>query len=414
MDVSVVIPLYNGAQWIEDTINSVLKQTHRPREIVVVDDGSEDNSQDIVRSKFPEVTLLQSPREGGNGAGPARSFGLRHTSAPLVAFLDQDDLWHPSHLRILTRLLRDNSSPAAIAGVDHFRGSSAPSYDLQPEDVEIFSPWEHFPLNKIHSPSSVVVRRSELERIGGWPSPFTISDVNAWYKLTTEAPMLRSSKESVGKRVHSGSYFQTLRTEKACSFLQDYVRACEDALDFRKTVKSEEEGFRDRLDAFKVIGEALEGVARDDTEPLRDTAQFLERECQVEQAMVKALWFFWLRLFSIPKSQIPTVDVSTQRLLLGGIINGWPNQCSRARKTLARALTQTMSYEALFSYGMHSPVSAVTSLLFFECMKMQMEMASKQVAEHVRARIDSTKYTLAGWMHHAGAAVDQLRPSSKP
>lgn len=387
MDVSVVIPLYNGARWIEDTLRSVRAQTHRPREVVVVDDGSDDESQAIVRAAFPEVKVLRSPGAGGKGAGRARNLGLQHTSAPLVAFLDQDDLWHPDHLRILTRLLHGNDHPAAVAGLDRFRGASTPSYDVRPRTVRAFTPWDRYPLNSIHSPSCVVVRRSALERIGGWPSQFLISDVHAWFKLTATDPMLRTRTVSVGKREHDDSCLQMLRTEKALFYLREHLRVCEDALAFRTTVQPEKEDvFQDRLDTFKIIGRAVEGILEGDTRLLTDAARFLERESRTEQDMVKALWEF---VFWLPSSQISATVPSKQRLILERVIRGWPHPCRRARGSLSRVLTQAISYRAFLSYALRKPFQAMTSPLFRACMRIQWDKTSARATRYARAPNDS-------------------------
>lgn len=377
MNVSVVIPLYNGERWIADTIRSVQGQTHRPREVVVVDDGSEDESRSIVRTAFPEVRLLRNPGTGGKGAGQARNAGLQHTSAPLVAFLDQDDVWHPDHLRILTRLLRDNDYPAAVAGLDHFQAPSEPNYNLQPSGVHVFTPWDRYPLNGIHAPSCVVVRRSALEQIGGWPSRFALSDVHAWFKLTVRAPMLRTPKVSVGKRDHKGSCLQRLRTEKTLFLIREHIRVCEDARAFREEVTSEQEDvFRHRLDTLKAIGGALEGVLRNDMQRLENAAYSLERADHTEHDMVEALWAF---VFWMPSSPIPAADTAKQRLMLERLIQGWPNQRRRAHNALSRALAQTISYKAFLSCALRKPFQAVTSLLFLECMKALLIRASARL-----------------------------------
>ena len=93
LDVAVIIPLYNGSKWIRKTLESVFSQTHLPKEVIVIDDGSKDDSLQIV-SEFESVTLVNNPFKGAN---LARNFGFTQTRSPLVAFLDQDDIWHPDH-----------------------------------------------------------------------------------------------------------------------------------------------------------------------------------------------------------------------------------------------------------------------------------------------------------------------------
>src|SRR4051794_18884275 len=110
MGIAVITPLYNGARWIESTLRSVLAQSLPAAEVVVVDDGSSDGSTAILQT-YSGVTLIKkNPSKGSN---TARSFGLSQTSSPVIAFLDQDDIWHPDHLRRLSAaLMRDVSAPA--------------------------------------------------------------------------------------------------------------------------------------------------------------------------------------------------------------------------------------------------------------------------------------------------------------
>ncbi|MGV2387642.1 MAG UNVERIFIED_CONTAM: glycosyltransferase family 2 protein [Microcystis novacekii LVE1205-3] len=132
MDVAVIIPLFNGSQWIRQTLESVFSQSQPPREIVVVDDGSEDEYLEIVKS-FSGITLLRNPDKGSHCA---RNFGLQHTTAPLVAFLDQDDIWHRDHLGIMKTILEQfPQSPACVANCAHFYEDSLnfPSPVLNPQ-----------------------------------------------------------------------------------------------------------------------------------------------------------------------------------------------------------------------------------------------------------------------------------------
>lgn len=95
-DVTVVVPLYNGAQWIEATLDSIARQTHAPTQVIVVDDGSSDGGAELVRRHPVGATLLAQPN---SGVAVARNRGLAHATGDWIVFLDQDDLWHPDHLR---------------------------------------------------------------------------------------------------------------------------------------------------------------------------------------------------------------------------------------------------------------------------------------------------------------------------
>lgn len=98
--ISVVIPLYNGGPYIEETLRSVITQTTPADEIIVVDDGSSDDGPAIVErmAQTHPIRLLRKPN---GGQSSARNFGVAHAHGDLVAFLDHDDVWYPHHLATL-------------------------------------------------------------------------------------------------------------------------------------------------------------------------------------------------------------------------------------------------------------------------------------------------------------------------
>ena len=109
--VSIVIPCYNQSKFVKRTIASVLQNKYRPIEILVIDDGSKDDSAAIVRSmqaKFPEVKLLQ--KENG-GVSSARNFGIRKAEGEYIAFLDADDLFYPNTLSARMRVFVEEDEP---------------------------------------------------------------------------------------------------------------------------------------------------------------------------------------------------------------------------------------------------------------------------------------------------------------
>ncbi len=100
--IVAIIPLYNGARFIEEALASVLAQTRQPDEIIVVDDGSTDAGPSLVErlALNAPVRLLRKPN---GGQGSARNLGVASSSGALIALLDQDDVWYPHHLEVLAR-----------------------------------------------------------------------------------------------------------------------------------------------------------------------------------------------------------------------------------------------------------------------------------------------------------------------
>lgn len=107
-EVSVVIPAYKAARFIAETLDSVFAQTFKDFEVVVVNDGSPD-TEELERALEPFAARIKYVRQENLGAGAARNRGLRETRAPLVAFLDADDIWLPNFLEEQTRFLREGN-----------------------------------------------------------------------------------------------------------------------------------------------------------------------------------------------------------------------------------------------------------------------------------------------------------------
>jgi glycosyltransferase involved in cell wall biosynthesis len=108
----VVIPLYNGAETIVETLESVLAQTRLPDRIFVVNDGSTDDGPERVRSLGnPLVSVIDAPQRG---VGAARNLGIKTSTATYVAFLDADDLWLPKKLARQLELFRRNPQTKVV------------------------------------------------------------------------------------------------------------------------------------------------------------------------------------------------------------------------------------------------------------------------------------------------------------
>src|SRR4051794_5433880 len=100
--ITAITPLYNGARFIEQALDSIFAQELPPDEIIVVDDGSTDDGPDIVRRYAAAHPLTFLQKQNG-GQSSARNVGIQHASGTLIALLDQDDRWYPNLLRELVR-----------------------------------------------------------------------------------------------------------------------------------------------------------------------------------------------------------------------------------------------------------------------------------------------------------------------
>ena len=100
--IVAVIPLYNGARYIEEALHSVLAQRLKPNEIIVINDGSTDDGPAIVERMAIDHPITLLHKQNG-GQSSARNLGIRHSNCDLIALLDQDDIWYPNHLEKLVQ-----------------------------------------------------------------------------------------------------------------------------------------------------------------------------------------------------------------------------------------------------------------------------------------------------------------------
>ncbi len=106
--VSIITPCYNGSKYISETIDSVLAQTYPHWEMIVVDDGSKDNSADIVRAYAQKDARIQLIQQPNGGSASARNNGIRNAQGRYIALLDADDLWEPRFLESQLALMKQH------------------------------------------------------------------------------------------------------------------------------------------------------------------------------------------------------------------------------------------------------------------------------------------------------------------
>lgn len=169
--VSVIVPTYNREKTIDRAIQSILKQTYTEYEIVIVDDGSTDHTEEIV-GRMEDVRIRYVRLEKNQGAAHARNEGIHRSSCDYIAFLDSDDVWLPDKLELqMDKMIKS----AENVGLVYCRmkrpgenGVICPAYDW-PEDVPLEG--NLFPLllwrNIIGTPS-MLVKRACLESVGGF------------------------------------------------------------------------------------------------------------------------------------------------------------------------------------------------------------------------------------------------------
>jgi glycosyltransferase involved in cell wall biosynthesis len=174
--ISVVIPTYNHAPHVSEAIESALAQTCAPLEVIVVDDGSTDETP---RALERYGNRIRGIRQANGGVGAARNTGVAAASGTHVAFLDSDDLWHPRKLELqLARFTADPTLGLVHCGIATVDGSGRQiSVSVNGMEGRVASEMLRFDRDVIAGPGScIMVPKRIVEEIGGFDARLPPSD----------------------------------------------------------------------------------------------------------------------------------------------------------------------------------------------------------------------------------------------
>lgn len=220
--ISVVVPVFNGEQFIEETVRHVLAQTYPAVELVVVDDGSADRTLEIVESVAPSARLI---RQANQGVSAARNRGLQTATGKWVIFLDQDDLWHPMQLEKQARWMSAHPDCAAVVCPYHHwrpvQGQYPDPAGLWREEQDAgtdpdFTGWVYhqFLWDCWAQTSGTLLRRSALQAVGGYDETLAYSeDWDLWLRLSLQFPFATLRWPSVLYRHHEVQGSRTVRAQ---------------------------------------------------------------------------------------------------------------------------------------------------------------------------------------------------------
>jgi len=167
MKVSILIPCYNAERWIAEAIRSALAQTHRDKEVVVVDDGSTDRSAEVIRSFGDAVRFEPAAHRGGNAT---RNRLLQLAGGGWLQYLDADDYLLPD--KVAVQIEHAERRPAADviyspATLEHWNAEHAERREVLPIR-EPRDPWELLVRWSLPQTGTVIWRREAVEAVGGW------------------------------------------------------------------------------------------------------------------------------------------------------------------------------------------------------------------------------------------------------
>lgn len=208
--VSVIIPTYNRAGYIAETLESVLAQNYKDIEVIVIDDGSTDNTEEVVKPFADRVLYV---KQQNSERAVSRNHGLRLSRGEFVSFLDSDDVWQPNALEEMVEMLRRVPAAGLVVSAVAITGRNG-------EVLEVFYPGGNaegvmtdafrqlLRANIVGSPSATLVRRSMLDRAGMFDEDrriLAVEDWELWTRLAFYGPIVCMRKPLVRYRRHESN-----------------------------------------------------------------------------------------------------------------------------------------------------------------------------------------------------------------
>jgi|HubBroStandDraft_6_1064221.scaffolds.fasta_scaffold04285_9 glycosyltransferase involved in cell wall biosynthesis len=290
--VSIVIAVYNGAPTIERALASVFAQTYTDYEVIVVNDGSTDDTAAVLARFGDRIRVIT---QSNRGLSAARNAGVRASTGEYVAFLDDDDEWMPEKLAHCVPVLdadRDCALVYTLALKVDPQGRPMGT-DARPDGAEsptmnemLAHPWNVVP-------SQFVVRRDVFERAGGFHERFITSCEDLYFLLSArEYGHFRCVPEHLVRKETRPLYPKALEREPECDLFVELVRER-----YGSSADGLIDGFRrSRVKVLRHLGRVLVDEGRRD-----DARRCLARVLHYEPASPRA-YYRYLKTFIAPRA----------------------------------------------------------------------------------------------------------------
>lgn len=216
--ITVIMPCYNAKAYISEAVNSVINQTYPNIELIIVDDGSQDNSYEICQQYVAQNSIpIQLLKQDNKGPYPARNYGLSQAKGTYIAFLDADDYWDNNCLQKLIQAIEDNNADLAYCGWQNIGqggpGSNKPHLPPEYEKGDIVKsflkscPWP------IHA---ALIKQSIMQQLGGFSERyFTSLDFDLWLRSTSATTnIIRVPEVLAFYRWHSAGQISSIKSRQ--------------------------------------------------------------------------------------------------------------------------------------------------------------------------------------------------------
>lgn len=220
--VTVVIPAYNSADYISEALDSVIAQDYPAIEIIVIDDGSTDNTREVVSAYGDRVRLIAQENQG---SAVARNKGIQQAQGKYIAFLDADDVWWCHKIFFQIEALTANGHKMAYSRFiwwymdvngkfinPEAEFAKTPNPNIFTDRIVTGSPYAELLLDCIVWTSTVIVEKAELENVGMFDEQLRKGqDYDLWLKLSRRIDMLGLEQATALYRIHPTSITSSIK-----------------------------------------------------------------------------------------------------------------------------------------------------------------------------------------------------------
>ena len=292
--VSICIPAYQAERYLPETLQSVREQSFRDWELIVIEDGSQDGTEEIVRRFAGDVSQkVVFQRHAENRGLPAtRNTAIAQARAKFIALLDADDYWEPGHLETIVADLSETGADLVHSGSVLFDSNTRRTLEIRapsPEQVREF-PRSLFVADYIIQPASAALTKELWERVGGFDESYRyVEDREMWLRCARSGARFHfTGKNTCFYRKHAAA-LSTHGAEMAIAS----ARVFEQHLDWPEI--PEHLRISSASGAWVAAARILQRA-----EPRR-ASELLLRAQRISPSLGRLLWAGALRLYSFPK-----------------------------------------------------------------------------------------------------------------
>jgi glycosyltransferase involved in cell wall biosynthesis len=222
--ISCIVPVFNGERYLEEALESILAQTYRPLQIIIADDGSTDGTAAVTASYGQEIIVLRQPTAG---PAAARNLGLHEAQGSLVAFLDQDDVWHPE--KLARQVARFQARPTLDVCVTHVR-----MFWISELREEAARHRHHRRAQAVpgYTTGTLLARRRLFDTVGQFNPSLWFSDASDWFLRAGERGAVMELLPNV--LLYHRMHHNNLTRRQAAASRDEYVGIVKASLDRRR------------------------------------------------------------------------------------------------------------------------------------------------------------------------------------